>query len=89
MEVFATITSLVFSELALVIVDDAMLHLPHEVTLFETLREMNALRPFKLVFLLNVPDISRREARRKLAEALDSVAEMSLLDFLDSPPTIR
>jgi hypothetical protein len=62
---------------------------PSEDLFFETLRTMNGVRPFKLVFLLVAPDQSREEARRKLEGAIDSLAARGLLDFLDSPPTIR
>ena len=87
MEVFSTITSPTFSELVLVHTGYAVGSLPQGVTLFETLREMHKVRRFKLVFLLEVDDIW--DARRELAEALDSVADKGLLDFLDSPPTVR
>jgi hypothetical protein len=79
----------VFSELIIIIGVNVVTSLPSEVRLFETLRRMNGLRPFKLVFLLVDPDSPPGEARRKLEGALDSVAAKGLLDFLDSPPTIR
>ena len=50
---------------------------------------MNEVRPFKLVFLLLVPDLLQGEAQRKLAEILDSAVAKGFLDFLDFPPTIR
>ena len=61
--------------------------LPWAVPLFVELRAMNEVRPFKLVFLLETLGYS--EARRELEEALDTVTALGLLDFLDSPPTIR
>jgi hypothetical protein len=79
----------VFSELVIIIGVNVVTSLPSEVRLFETLRRMNGLRPFKLVFLLVNTDLLPGEARRKLEGALDSVAAKGLLDFLDSPPTIR
>jgi hypothetical protein len=88
MEVFSTITSPVFTEIVSFLTSYAVIYLPREVALFETLRKMYKVRPFKLVFLLDVDDFSRRE----LAEALRSLTTISLLeffDFLDSPPTIR
>jgi hypothetical protein len=88
MEIFSTITSPVFSELVIVIGGHAMSYLRSEILLFETLRTMNQIRPFKLVFLL-VTDLSQEEARWGLEEALDSVAARGLLEFLDSPPIIR
>jgi hypothetical protein len=89
MEVFLTITSPMFSELVIVIGVKAVTYLPLDVPLFETLRMMNGVRPFKLVFLLVDPDLFWGEVRRKLERALDSVAARGLLDFLGSPPTIR
>ena len=46
---------------------------------------MNEIRPFKLIFLPDAPEIRQEKVRRELAEALDSVAAEGLLDFLDSP----
>ena len=86
MEVFSTITSPVFSELvvALTLFETC---LPWAPLFFEALRTMNEVRPFKLVFLLEVTDFL--EAQQELAEALDSATTRGLLDFLGSPPTIR
>jgi hypothetical protein len=89
MEVFSTITSPVFSELVIVLGVKAAARLPSEVTLFETLRTMNEIRTFKLAFLLVAPDLHRENARRMLTGALGPAAASGLLDFLDSPPTIR
>lgn len=50
---------------------------------------MRKVRPFKLVFLLEVPGSHQGEGRRELAEALDTVNASGLVDFLDSPPIIR
>jgi hypothetical protein len=88
-KVFSTITSPVFSEFIIVIGVDAVAHLPSEVKLFDTLRTMNKVRSFKLVFLLMGPDWSLGDARRKLGEALGSVTARGLLDFHDGPPAIR
>jgi len=86
MEAFSTIASPVFSELVIVYPDFAINNLPRQV-LFEMLRKMDKIRRFKLVFLVETKD--ERGARRELAAALDSIAAEGLLDFLDSPPTIR
>ena len=88
MEVFSTITSPLFSEFVLVIWEDEIINLPSDVALFETLQAMNEARPFKLVFLLLVPD-QFWEGRRELEEVLDSVIARGSLGFLDSPPSIR
>jgi len=89
MEVFSTIASPVFSELVIVLRIREISGLPSDVTLFEALRTMKEIRSFKLVFLLDVPSRSYEGGRRGLAGALDLVNAEGLLDFLDSPPTIR
>jgi len=65
-----------------------MIFLCWKEILFETFRAMNEARPFKLVFSLEVPEFSQ-ETGRRLARALDSATAEGLLDFLNSPPTIR
>ena len=89
MEVFSTITSPVFSELVIVLGATAVTYLPSEVMLFETLRTMNQVRPFRLVFLVAEPGPFWEVARQRVVEALDSLTARGLLDFLDSPHTIR
>jgi len=90
MKVFSTVASPVFSELVIVLGGyNAITQLPREVTLFETLRKMSELRPFKLAFSLVVLDPARVEPLRKFAADLDLVAANGLLSFLDSSPTIR
>ena len=88
MGVLSTITSPAFSELVIIIHNKAKT-LPSNVTLFETLRAMSGVRPFKLVFLLDPQDAFQEEERRELVGALDLVVARDFLDFLDSPPTIR
>ena len=91
MEVFSTITSPVFSELVIVLTErTTVVHLPWERALFELLRTMSEIRPFELVFFLQVDDLDCQEGvRRDLVEGLDMVVAKGFLDFLDSPPTIR
>ena len=89
MDVFSTITSPVFSELVIVYTGIMVAYLPQEVALFETLRMMNVVRPFELVFLLEVSDSYQGKARLELEEALASATANGLLDFLYCPPTIR
>ena len=96
MEVFSTITSPVFSELVIILVGDEIICLPREAMMFQTLRKMYEVRPFKLVFSFEGPPPVPREGRsvpagvrRKLEKTLESVATKGFLDFLDSPPTIR
>jgi len=88
-EVFSTIASPVFSELVIVLGGIWMSYLPSEIPLYEALRDMNDVRSFKLVFLLEVEDSFQEEARRELVGALELMTEKGLLQFLDSPPTIR
>jgi len=87
MEIFSTITSPVFSELVIVVEGDDTSGIPSDFTFFETLRTMNEVRPFKLVFSLDsqIPAIYDRVERQGLVEALDLVNAQGLLDFLDSP----
>jgi hypothetical protein len=88
MKIFSTIASPVFSELVILIGPDVVTGSPSGDPFFETLRTMNGVRPFKLVFFLVAPDLLREEACQKLEGAIDSVIARGLLDFLDSPPTI-
>ena len=95
-EVFSTITSPVFSELVVVLSGRAveLTRLPNQEVFFQTLRKMNEVRPFELVFLFEGPCSVLRggrwelDARGPLEEALGYVASKGFLDFLDSPPTI-
>jgi hypothetical protein len=57
--------------------------------LFETLRTMSKARPFKLVFLLQLPRPPSRGDQQRFELTLAAVTEKGLLDFLDSPPIIR
>ena len=84
--VFSTITSPVFSELV-VIIGGPVAYLPHNATFFETLSRIHEVRPFKLVFLLEVSDPWNTE--RGLEQALNLATAKGFVDFLDSPPTIR
>ena len=85
---FSTITFPVFSELVVVLEIDTMACLSKAVTFFETLRVMNEVRPFRLVFLLEVSDFFQG-ARWELEKDLDLLAAKGSLNFLDSLPTIR
>jgi hypothetical protein len=89
MEVFSTITSPVFSELVIVIGAGSVSDSRPAVELFEASRKMSQIRPFKLVFLIVDPDVFQEESRREWERDLYSVDARRLLDFLDSPPTIR
>ena len=90
MEVFSAIASPVFSELVIVLRVHEILDLPSDITFFETLRTMKGIRPFKLVFLLNIPSPPYdQRGRWRLVETLDRVRSKGLLDFLDSPPIVR
>ena len=89
MEVFSTITSPVFSELIFVVWHDQFAHLLSDPIFFDTLSAMNEVRPFKLDFLVQLPHPPSKGDRRGFEQALATVAAKGLLDFLDSPPTIR
>ena len=64
-------------------------HLPWDAERLTTLRTMNKIKPFKLVFLLEVSGCSGEEMPQGLVEALDSAVVDDRLKFLGSPPTIR
>lgn len=87
---FSAITSPAFSELAVALGNDDIDHLPSDVTLFETLRMMHDIRPFKLVFLLELRPFPAEgvEERRKLVEVL-RFAMTSTRGFLNSPLIVR
>jgi len=86
MEVFSTITSPTFSEIVIALGRHET-GLACGLSFFEALHMMYVIRPFKLVFLLEVSYFL--EARRELEEALASVTARGRFDFLNSPPTIR
>jgi len=79
MGIFSTIMSPVFSELATVHTGYAVADLPQELALFETLRKMNGVRSFELVFLLQASDFDQEKVW--LERALDSVTKNGLLDL--------
>ena len=89
MDVFSTITSPVFSELVVVVTDKYSFYQPRELSFSETLRKMNEVIPFKLVFSLETLEPLYGKGRRELTKALEFVTANGLLDFLDSPPTTR
>lgn len=79
-----------FSALVLTVRCDRIGRLPWDASLFKTLRKMNDVRPFKLVFSTRVPYVYEGgDVKRELMGALDSVIEKGFLNFLDSPPDIR
>ena len=88
MEMFSTITSPVFSELVIVLEANKVWKLSSDIALFQTLREMNEIKRFKLVFLLEILKQSQEE-QSILEKTLKWATGNGLLDFLDSPPTIR
>lgn len=89
MKTFITITSPVFSELVVILREENIAYLQCEVVMFKILRKMSGIRPFKLVFLLEVSDPSQQKARQETEKALDFLAARGVIDFLDSPPIIR
>jgi len=85
---FSTITSPAFFELVIVIAD-YVAYFPKSVAFFETLRTMNEVRPFKLVFSFEVSGSPQGKVRWKLVEAMEMATAKGTFDFLDSPPTVR
>ena len=90
MEVFSTISSVVFSELVIIIWHDLFVRTLLDVTFFKTLRMMDEIRPFKLVFSLHIRSQNHPPwARLRIFEnAIESAMEDGL-DFLNSPPILR
>lgn len=86
-EIFSTITSPVFSELTVVLAGHAASTRQVD-TLFNTLRKMNEVRPFKLAFLLEGPPPFQWEAQQ-LSDVLSSETAKGLLNTLGSSPSIR
>jgi len=91
MEVFSTISSPVFSELVIVLESDEIVGLHSDVELFETLRRMNEIRPFTLVFLVKAEESCCRQADvlERLEDAIILATVTGLLNFLDSRPVVR
>ena len=88
-QIFSTITSPVFSELAIVCWYRPFTRLLSDTASFETLRMLNEVRPFKLVFLLQALDRPSTEVRQSLDSSFRSTVVEGLFDFLDSPPDIH
>ena len=75
-----------FSELGIIIKPpDAHSH--YIATLFMALRAVNEVRQFELVLLLKPTESG--EVLQESAEIIDTLTARDLLDFLDSPPTVR
>lgn len=78
-----------FSELVFVVWYDQFVHLLSDAMFFGTLRAMYEVRRFNLGLLVQVPHPTSRERRERFELALAAVTDKGLLDFLDSPPTVR
>lgn len=86
--IFHTITSPVFSELVVVIKSGDIYHFPWRM--YDTLRRMYGVRPFKLKFLLiGSEKSSEAVALRTWQGAVNTATARGLLGFLESPPSIR
>jgi len=79
----------VFSELVIVLEPSQCSYVSQDAPFWGILRAIHDVRPFKLAFLLEVSGGVRPGAQYDMMEALKSTAAKGLLDFLDSPPTIR
>ena len=90
-EMFSTIRSPVFSELAFDVRHYELARLSVDLAFFETLRQLNGIRSFNLVFMLCGvgPSPSPNNMLREFEKVLGSVTERALLDFLGSPPTVK
>lgn len=88
MEVFSAITSTVLSVLIFVLWNEDLTGLLSSNTFFWSLRTMNQVRPFKLVFLVQFLRATYWEERPKVDAILASVNTKGLLNFLNSPPIV-
>lgn len=88
-ESFRTIRSPVFSDLVLVLLWSERDSLLLDDTLFEALRTMYEVRPFKLVFLFQVWFPPSEDGQQMFEGVIESVNAKGFLKFLDSPPTFR
>jgi len=80
----------VFSELAVVVTSDTVTNLPWDVASFETLRRMNEIRPFTLVFFPDSSDSHREKLGRELERALTLATAQGFLDFsAPYPPSVE
>ncbi|KAF9789641.1 hypothetical protein BJ322DRAFT_1043441 [Thelephora terrestris] len=87
--VFPTIKSPVFSEFVIVFLWNQRNDLLLASALFETLRTLHRVRPFKLVFLFQGWYSPSRDEHGVFEEMIESMTAKGFLGFLDSPPTIR
>ena len=88
-DAFSTITSPAFSEFVIVLQYAQRDLLLSDGTLFETLRFMNDIRSFKLVFLLQLPHSPSVEKQQAFKRNVELVTAKGLLDFLACPPITR
>lgn len=78
-----------FYELIFVIWYDQFSYVLSDAALPEALRMMSIVRPFELVFLLQLPHPPSTKERRGFESVLETFIAKGLLDFLGSSPTIR
>lgn len=89
MDILSTITSPVFSDLVIIFEDKAAryVHLLYH-TLFSMVRRMYEVRPFRLVFRLEIRGGDHEETARMLKECIDAQVVRGELWFLPCPPVI-
>jgi len=87
--ILLTIRSPVFSEVVIVLeggsIDETCLS---QRTLFRFVQGMHDVKPFRLVFCLEIWEGDRDETAELLRRYIDAEAAKGGLDFLPSPPTI-
>ena len=88
-DLLPTITSPVFSDIVIV-VESGTIQNPHPSShvSFELMRHLYEVKPFRLVFCLEVWDGDREVALRRLKEYIDGEAAKGVLEFLPCPPLI-
>jgi hypothetical protein len=79
----------VFSELVIIIGVKAVANLPLEVALFDDTALDEWIQALQIGVCTRGPGFVTGEGTTGVGGALDSATAEGLLDFLDSPPTIR
>ena len=88
-DLLPTITSPVFSDIVIV-VQGRIIQNPRSFrhVLFKMMRDLYEVKPFRLVFCLEVWDGDREDAIKRLKEYIDGEAAKGVLEFLPCPPLI-
>ena len=88
-DLLPTITSPVFSDIVIVVQGRIIQNLhSFRHILFEMMKDLYEVKPFRLVFCLEVWDGDREDAVKRLKEYIDEEAAKGGLEFVPCPPLI-